>query len=563
MAQNFIAVINENGSYLASDLFTSGPSIEFAEVRNDKQVEFSVQPVTQNPSDSPNPFTADFLDTDTFAMAIGNIDEAPTSGSVSLQVDATTSGLANLAYNIPTATLQSALNAALATEVLPACVVTLLEAGNYQITGAVNGAIPTGTFSVVNDLLLYPQSSAFFVEGPLGSASSKYQVVLVMRQAPLCYATPTTLLPDADVQIATVQAGDATHNKIQRISFTVPQVVSGGYTVNANAGGTDATCGIATPLMTAQEFGIMLAQHAEINYQTPGELDNIAVTQVGQSWTVEFIGDLKNDDANELSVTNNVDGPLVGPKGKSGTINYNTYGLYIYSLSQSDDSFVLKRFIQRTRVSGEVRTIYQGEVRVYKDMIDAATSVPTPLVNYYTAAQVDALLASNVTVANARFIRYDASQSLSGGEQTQALTNAGGTAPTGTGAVVRANTPTLVTPVLGAATATSIVASGSLSAGGDLIATVAGKGLQLKSGSNARAGNATLVAGTVTVANTTVTANTLILLTRKTAAGTLGAGGYAYSVSAATSFTINSVDLAGVLSIFDTSTLTFLLVELN
>lgn len=77
----------------------------------------------------------------------------------------------------------------------------------------------------------------------------------------------------------------------------------------------------------------------------------------------------------------------------------------------------------------------------------------------------------------------------------------------------------------------------------------------------ARRGDAALTGGTVTVANTTVTANTIVLLSRKTAGGTLGAGGYSYSVSAGTSFTINSVDLTGVLSTLDTSTISWSLQE--
>lgn len=90
----------------------------------------------------------------------------------------------------------------------------------------------------------------------------------------------------------------------------------------------------------------------------------------------------------------------------------------------------------------------------------------------------------------------------------------------------------------------------------NLISNTAGKGLQLKSGTGARGGNAVLVGGTVTVTNTTVTANTLVLLTRKTSGGTIGTA-ITYTVSAGASFTINSDN------ILDTSTFTFMLVELN
>lgn len=88
---------------------------------------------------------------------------------------------------------------------------------------------------------------------------------------------------------------------------------------------------------------------------------------------------------------------------------------------------------------------------------------------------------------------------------------------------------------------------------GDLIVDVAGKGLQVKEGSNARMGAAVLVAGTATVANTSVTANTRIFLTSQVDGGTPGFVRVS-TRSAGVSFTITS-------SIADTSTIAWLLIE--
>ena len=88
----------------------------------------------------------------------------------------------------------------------------------------------------------------------------------------------------------------------------------------------------------------------------------------------------------------------------------------------------------------------------------------------------------------------------------------------------------------------NIKASGNLISGGKLVCT-----------SSARCGTATLVAGTVTVTSTGTTANTVVLLTRKTAGGTIG--DLTWTVSAGASFTINSA-LAT-----DTSTVAYLLIE--
>jgi hypothetical protein len=88
---------------------------------------------------------------------------------------------------------------------------------------------------------------------------------------------------------------------------------------------------------------------------------------------------------------------------------------------------------------------------------------------------------------------------------------------------------------------------------GNLVLKVAGKGLQIKEGSNARMGTATLVGGTIAVANTSVTANTRVFISRSTTGGTVGH--LSTTQIASTSFTVNSSD-AG-----DTSTVNWLLIE--
>ena len=85
------------------------------------------------------------------------------------------------------------------------------------------------------------------------------------------------------------------------------------------------------------------------------------------------------------------------------------------------------------------------------------------------------------------------------------------------------------------------------------ICGTAGGGVQIKGGTNARIGTATLVGGTVTVNNTSVTANTRIILSRETTGGTTG--NLSSTRVNGTSFTINSSNAA------DTSTIAWLLVE--
>lgn len=97
-------------------------------------------------------------------------------------------------------------------------------------------------------------------------------------------------------------------------------------------------------------------------------------------------------------------------------------------------------------------------------------------------------------------------------------------------------------------------ADGQLTLDGDLIANIAGKGLKVKEGSNAKMGTATLVAGTVVVSTTAVSATSRILLTGQNSSGTHGELTIS-ARTAGTSFTITSANGA------DTRAVAWMIVE--
>jgi hypothetical protein len=88
----------------------------------------------------------------------------------------------------------------------------------------------------------------------------------------------------------------------------------------------------------------------------------------------------------------------------------------------------------------------------------------------------------------------------------------------------------------------------------DIIIGLAGKGIRVKEGTNARMGTATLTAGAVTVVNNTLTSNTRIFVGTVTPAGTPGAL-FVGNLTAGTNFQIKST------SSTDTSIVSWLLVE--
>lgn len=98
-------------------------------------------------------------------------------------------------------------------------------------------------------------------------------------------------------------------------------------------------------------------------------------------------------------------------------------------------------------------------------------------------------------------------------------------------------------------------ASGDFPVTGDIKAITAGKGLQVKAGSNARIGTGTLVGGTLTVANTSVTANTRPFLADTGGGVFANIGSLTAVTSAGVGFTVTSTN------VLDTSTFNWLLVE--
>lgn len=93
----------------------------------------------------------------------------------------------------------------------------------------------------------------------------------------------------------------------------------------------------------------------------------------------------------------------------------------------------------------------------------------------------------------------------------------------------------------------------SSSTGNVLIGTI-GKGLQVKTGTNAKIGIVTLVAGTATVANSSITTNSRIFLTAQNNAGTIGSLSVT-TITANTSFVIKSTNP------LDTSLVAWMIVE--
>ncbi len=107
------------------------------------------------------------------------------------------------------------------------------------------------------------------------------------------------------------------------------------------------------------------------------------------------------------------------------------------------------------------------------------------------------------------------------------------------------------------------ISLGNITTSGDITMSGAGKKIIMEGGlATDFIGTATLVNGTVTVLNTNIAANDKIFLTRATTAGTVVGILRLGTLTAATSFVIESVDAAGVI-VDDDSTVNYLIIRMT
>lgn len=130
---------------------------------------------------------------------------------------------------------------------------------------------------------------------------------------------------------------------------------------------------------------------------------------------------------------------------------------------------------------------------------------------------------------------------------------------------LRVNKAGTLTMAAGVSAGTTLTAGGDTTiTSGNVIVATAGKGLQIKGGTNAKIGQATLASGTVTVANSSVTANSFIIPWYVTPTGTIGSlSSPTNSITAGTSFIINSVTGAAIIQTLDNSVIGYMIVEKN
>jgi hypothetical protein len=317
------------------------------------------------------PYEVDFPAGSTVKVSVGTVATSPTGGGWKLSVSSTET--AELAFDATPAAVQTALNAIGA--VASAGGVTVISlGGGYSITWNTVGTKPA-ILSGSDTLVPSSYESIFVLQA--GNATTQEIIFVELRQSPLALADSFASIGVPVVSDSIVSAWNGT-NKVVRIAIS-PVPKGGTYVidVDGDSAAIDAFSSASAILSQLLTVGIT------------------AVSSVSQSdqLTVDLV--LTED----LPVT--VDGSgLIESPALVGTISLATSELIAFLGSEAFKEATIEVSVT---AAGQTRTMVQVPCTVANGVLSSGAVAPVPAGTILTES-----------VANARFIRRDASQSPSG-----------------------------------------------------------------------------------------------------------------------------------------------------
>lgn len=357
------------------------------------------------------------LDLDTtggsFKVAIGQVDEGPSSGQFKLSVNGVTSSAID--YSATEATLASSIYTAVSNNVS-----TVSQFGVEQDSFILTATGTNTALSIAGDAFtLFPTSSILTSTRRDKAPNVNTQQIVKIRRNPVVYSdTFTTAATAGAISLAKSQDGDAGTNKNETYRLEISPLVAGGqFILNY---GTNSTTGIPVGLLASNVQALLGAV-------TGIGVNNVAVAELpnGKGYTIAFVRQLGNQNVvTDLSL--DASGVYYRP-WKQTTLTMATSELDELFADEGTDTITPTIEIEYTE-SGNPKTLYQGTVTVRKDLITAGSVVPSPQASYYTKSEADALFVedstSNVDATNR--VLNDSSSVDSIGWQARKLYNSSG-----------------------------------------------------------------------------------------------------------------------------------------
>jgi hypothetical protein len=314
------------------------------------------------------------LSSSSIKAAIGNIEEAPSSGSFKLNINGITSSA--IPFNATAISVYNAISNNVST-------VALYGSGAYG-SYLLTATQPNTAMSFGSDsFTLFPTSSVLVGtrRNPVTSVEAQ-QVVKLVRN-PIVYSDTFTTAPTTgEIVLTKLQDGSATQNETYELTVG-PRVLGGSYALAFGANSTTAI-GLFTTAVSVQS-----AISSGINTIT----SNVSVADNGKlGYIISFTG--------RLGLTNVTTELTLDSTGvnfipfKQTTLTINTAEV-TDAFADSGDSTITPTIEIELTQNGTPKTVYQGNVTIRKDLITDGSTVPGAQASYYTQAQANAAFVSS------------------------------------------------------------------------------------------------------------------------------------------------------------------------
>ena len=325
-------------------------------------------------------------------VAIGSPGGLPTAGTFTLSYDGDTT--AELTHAATAAQISAALNDLASITAAGGVSVSSARTGIYRIVFTDAGVTEEITASTAS---LYPTTAAFIAEAQEGTGENQAVFIVRLEVQPAAYLELTDDFPAAAINVTATREGDVGISEIQLLSLD-PVPYGGIYNLSYDSEQTTDLAWDATAA-TIQAALAALASADLVGVTVTGDFPLYNVVFASAIGAVPLI----TGDGSALLV----------PTGRSGSISINTTGV-VELLSGSSRAEVTLEVEIVDEITGESWTPLQNPAVFREDLIPS-----TP------ASQTIGPVYLIESVANTRFLRFDAAQTLTTPQKAQAVANLG------------------------------------------------------------------------------------------------------------------------------------------
>jgi len=308
--------------------------------------------------------------------AIGNIEEAPSSGSFKLNINGITSSA--IPFNATAISVYNAISNNVSTVALYGSDAY----GSYLLTATQ----PNTAMSFGSDAFtLFPTSSVLVGTRRNPATGIEAQQVVRLVRNPIVYADTFITAPTSgEIVLTKLQDGSATQNETYELSVG-PRVLGGSYALAFGANSTTAIELFTTAV------SVQAAISAGINTIT----SNCSVADNGKlGYIISFTGRFALTNVTTLLTIDSTGVNFIPFKQTTLTINT---AEVTDAFADSGESTITPTIEIELTQDGTPKTVYQGNVTIRKDLITDGSTVPGAQASYYTKLEADAIFISSTS----------------------------------------------------------------------------------------------------------------------------------------------------------------------